>query len=185
MVTTTRLSSIVLIWCLLPHTLHSFELLRGASGANIGANLGVSLENSCKTLSQGFQKGTRLGFDDQTRKTMDSLANPKVDISPSTFNSSSRLIKQAGFTAGGIGLMLGSVAAFATWATRYFEKATPTNYGDYGLAACSFATFLAGATLIYKSDKLARGKSKILKDAETQTGAIFQARLIERRHSIN
>ncbi len=181
----------ILVILLCSTRIDSMEFLRTAArsavGANFAAELGRNLAESSRAIANGYQNGTQLRLDAKTRQTLDSLANMnhRHTIVPATFNAASRLTKQAGFTVGGAGLMLGGVYMLSSWANRYFEKTTPISYNDYAVGAFSFAAFFAGAALIYQSDKIVPDDRKILKNASTETGPLFQNRRINRRNSIN
>ncbi|MBY0110291.1 MAG: hypothetical protein K2X90_04225 [Candidatus Babeliaceae bacterium] len=162
------------------------DLLHGASGANLGSKLGGHFERSCQALSDGFKKGTTLKIDAETRKILQEIAKPSITISPATFTALSDFSKQFGFITGGTGAMLGGIYSLIRLAHRYFEKETPTTYGDLGLAVCGVATVFAGAATVYHSNRLTRYTTKKnLHCTETQTGTTFEQRTIKRRHSFS
>ncbi len=162
------------------------DLLHGASGANLGSKFGVHFERSCQALSDGFQKGTMFKIDAETRESLEKIASPFITISPTTVTALSDLSKQFGFIAGGTGAILGGVYSLIRLANRYFERQTPTTYGDLGLAAFGTTTLCIGAATVYYSNKLIGYTTrKSLNTAETQTGTVFNARTIKRRHSIS
>lgn len=172
--------------CLVPHLICAMGSFL-PTGASIGKEFGESLERSCRVLSQGFQSGTTLTIDDETRTTLDNLAYATITISPTTMHSASALTKQAGFALAGTGAMLGGLYSLLSWATGYFGKTSSTTYGDYALGALSLTTLCAGAALVYHSDtlsaRLQTARAKAFKHAETQTKTVLKGRPIKRRHS--
>lgn len=180
-------TQLLILLCLAPHLICAMGSFL-PTGASIGREFGESLERSCRVLAQGFQNGTTLTIDDETRTTLDNLAYATITVSPATVNSASALTKQAGFAIAGTGAMLGGCYSLLSWATRYLGKTTSTTYGDYALGALSFTTLCAGAALVYHSDTLSArlqiGKAKAFKHVGTQTKTILKGRSIKRRHSL-
>lgn len=180
-----KASILILLVCILSQKIHTMStllpVLNGVSGANIGKELGVKFHLSCMALASGFEKGTTFKFDPATREAFKEVANPNLTISPETFNSASRLIKQVGFTIGGAGIMLGGFYNFLLWTNRYFEKSTPTTYGDCAIGTISITASFAGAALMLGSVT----NHKTLKTVQTKTGPKFAEIKVGRRNSVS